>query len=230
MIVKAIVFCDEMSCSLTHSSKYYLLTTVQNTITVMLKHVWHFSLAVIFCLCMHVCVGACTWVGENWLCPFWLMLWTTYLELSCQNMSEYIALIFTSDYSIWEVLIISKADQRGYTTAWGICCTQNDKWVSWMDMNTLTVCHVWNYHCHEDWHWCLTSQYLVGDCQHFVGMCCWCLFGVEVHVKWWRQCLPAKHWNIATKMHTVIPEDCNLHFPSILPDNTDGWDACTALV
>jgi hypothetical protein len=105
MIVKAIVFCDGMSCRLTDSSKYYLLTTVQKTITLMLKHIWHFSLAVIFYLCTHVCIGACTWVGENWLCPFWL--WTTYLKLSCQNMSEYVALIFTSDYFIWEVLIIS---------------------------------------------------------------------------------------------------------------------------
>jgi len=74
MIVKVIVFYDGTSCSLTDSSKYYLLTTVQKTITVLSKHVWQFSLAVIFCLCMHVCVGACTWVGENWLYPFWLTL------------------------------------------------------------------------------------------------------------------------------------------------------------
>jgi len=24
-----------------------------------------------------------------------------------------------------------------------------------MDMNTRRVCHVWSYHRHEDWHWCL---------------------------------------------------------------------------
>jgi hypothetical protein len=39
MNVKAIVFSDGMSRSLTDSSKYYLLTTVQKTITVMLKYV-----------------------------------------------------------------------------------------------------------------------------------------------------------------------------------------------
>lgn len=74
MIMMVIVFCDGTSCSLTDSSKYYLLATVQKTITVLLKHVWQFSLAMIFCVCMHVCIGACTSVGENWLYPFWLTL------------------------------------------------------------------------------------------------------------------------------------------------------------
>jgi len=39
MIMMVIVFCDGTSCSLTDSSKYYLLATVQKTITVLLKHV-----------------------------------------------------------------------------------------------------------------------------------------------------------------------------------------------
>lgn len=39
-------------------------------------------------------------------------------------MSEDVTLIFTSDYSIWEVLKISKADPYGDTITWAICCTQ----------------------------------------------------------------------------------------------------------
>lgn len=127
-----IVFCDGMSCSLTDSSKYYLLTTVQKTVTVMLKHMWHFSPAVIFCLCMHVCICACAWVGENWLCPFWL--WTTHLKLSCQNMSEHIALIFTSDYFILEVLIISPLSS--------VVTPLHE----WYDVpKTINECHEWTW-------------------------------------------------------------------------------------